>query len=141
MWKDETLKTHFGSLANIAEYDLEDKAYQSLPRLLLHDFGIETKEPLYRRFVLDNKGKQIEVNIFSVAVRNGETIQVIGEAKSQLSRRKVDEFLRKKVRRLQGAYPPLFPILITYMISEPDVEKYANEKGVHLYYSYQFMES
>ncbi len=51
-----------------------------------------------------------------------------------------DEFLHKKVRRLRGAYPPLFPILITYMTSGPEVAAYANEKGVHLDYSYQFMD-
>jgi uncharacterized coiled-coil protein SlyX len=136
--KIDDLRTQVGGLSATVGYGLEDKAYHALPRLLRQDFGIETKEPLYRRHVPDNKGKPIEVNIFGAAVRDGQPVQIIGEAKNQLSQRKIDEFLRKKVRRLHGVYPSLFPILITYMISVPEVAAYADKKGVHLYYSYQF---
>jgi hypothetical protein len=65
----------------------------------------------------------------------------MGESKSQLSKNKIDEFIRKKLKRLEGVYPDLFPIIITHMISEPDVAGYAEEQGIHLYYSYQFTES
>ena len=37
-----------------------------------------------------------------------------------------------------GVYEEIFPIVVTYMISNPDVEEYAKEKGIALYYSYDF---
>jgi hypothetical protein len=40
------------------------------------------------------------------------------------------------INRLKGIYDRIFPILITHMISEPDVEEYAKGKGIILYYSY-----
>jgi hypothetical protein len=83
----------------------------------------------------------LEVNIFGAANQAGKRVQVIGEAKSQLSKSKIDEFIRKKLKRLEGAYPSLFPVLVTYMTADPDVEEYANHQGIHLYYSYQVVES
>jgi hypothetical protein len=50
----------------------------------------------------------------------------------------VDDFIRKKLRRLEGVFPEVFPVLVTYMVTEPDVEDYVREKGIALYYSYDF---
>ncbi len=133
--------TIVGGLSDTVGYGLEDKAYPYLPRLLKQDFNIETQEPLYRRFVTDKTRQQIKVNLFCSAIRDGKPVHVIGEAKSQLSKSKIDKFIRKKLKRLEGTYPALFPILITYMASEPDVEAYAVQQGIHLYYSYQFVVS
>jgi len=63
---------------------------------------------------------------------------IVGEGKSQLSKKGVDEFISKKLKRLEGVYEEIFPLLITYMISEPEVEDYAREKGIAIYYSYDF---
>ncbi|MEW6620127.1 MAG: hypothetical protein AB1422_12470 [bacterium] len=51
---------------------------------------------------------------------------------------KVDEFIKKKLKRLKGVGKEIFPILVTHMISEPDAEEYVKEKGITLYYSYDF---
>ena len=63
---------------------------------------------------------------------------VFGEAKSQLSKRLVRELLNKKLQRFSGVFQEILPVLVTYMISEPDAEEYAKAKGITLYYSYQF---
>lgn len=128
-----------GGISATIGYGLEDKAYQSLPGLLQRDFGITMEGPLYRRFVKDNTGQDIGVNIFCAATQAGKQIHIVGEVKSQLSKTKIDEFIRKKLKRLGGVYPDLFPIVITHMISSADVADYAEGQGIHLYYSYQFV--
>jgi len=120
-------------------YVLENEAIKSLPGLLKNDFGIKVKKGLKRTYVKDDEGKMIEVNIIGEGEKNGKKIVIIGESKSQLSKRNVDEFIKKKLKRLEGVYKEIFPILITHMVSQPDVEEYATKKGIKkIYYSYQF---
>jgi hypothetical protein len=129
-------RTQLGGLSMTIGYTLEDKAFKALPALLKKDYGLIVKEKLKRKFVTDNKGQPVEVNIIGQADQNGQTSVIVGEAKSQLSKNDIDAFMRKKLNRLKGIYDRIFPILITYMISEPDVEEYAKGKGIILYYSY-----
>lgn len=129
-------RTQLGGLSMTIGYTLEDKALKALPALLKKDYGLIVKEKLKRKFVTDNKGQPVEVNIIGQADQNGQTSVIVGEAKSQLSKNDIDVFLKKKLNRLKGIFDRIFPILITYMISEPDVEEYAKGKGVSLYYSY-----
>jgi hypothetical protein len=129
-------RTQLRGLSMTIGYTLEDKAFKALPALLKKDYGLIVKEKLKRKFVTDNKGQPVEVNIIGQADQNGQTSVIVGEAKSQLSKNDIDAFMRKKLNRLKGIYDRIFPILITYMISEPDVEEYAKGKGIILYYSY-----
>lgn len=50
----------------------------------------------------------------------------------------IDTFIRKKLKRLQGVHPHLFPILVTHMVSDSKVQKYAEGKGIAVYKSSQF---
>ena len=134
----DDLRKQVGGLSITVGYTIENEAYRALPRLLERDFGIEVESELKRQFVADNTGEYIEVNIFGQARRNGDTITIVGESKAQLSKNDVDAFIRRKLQRLQGAYPNPFPILVTHMISERDVEEYARQQGIAVYYSYQF---
>ncbi|MBN1106547.1 MAG: hypothetical protein JXL84_24305 [Deltaproteobacteria bacterium] len=84
----------------------------------------------------DRAGRSLEVNIYGEAARNGDTVMIIGEAKSQLSRKGVDEFLRKRVKCFEESFPKILPVLITYMTTSADVEEYAKEKGIALYFSF-----
>jgi len=61
----------------------------------------------------------IEVNIIGEGEKNGRKITIIGESKSQLSKRNVDEFIKKKLERLEEVYKEIFPVLITHMVSPP----------------------
>lgn len=132
------MRTDFGNFSDSVGFSLEDRSYKALPELLKRDFGIIVKTKLKRQYINDNKGEFIEINIVGPASRDGQDIMIIGESKSQLSKNKVDEFIRKKLNRLQGVFNEIFPLMITYMISEPDVEDYAKQNGITLYYSYDF---
>jgi hypothetical protein len=129
-------------LSKTAEYTLANEAYKFLPILLKNEFSLEIKENLVRKFVTDYKGEPIEINIIGEAARNGDRVVIVGEAKAQLSKSKIDRFLNKKLGRLKGVFEAeLFPILVTHMISEPDVPEYARMQGIkRLYYSYEFVD-
>jgi len=131
-------RRQLGGLSQTLGYVLENEAIKNLPGLLKNDFGISVKEGLKRTYVKDNEGKMIEINIIGEGKKNGKKIVIIGESKSQLSKRNIDEFIKKKLKRLEGVYKEIFPVLITHMVSQPDVEKYATKKGIKIYYSYQF---
>ena len=127
-----------GGLATTIGYSLENKAYKVLPQLLQRDFGLIVQGRLKRGYLKDNQGKELEVNIIGQALQDGKTVTIIGESKSQLSKQKVDEFIRKRWQRFEGVIPACFPILITHMISNSSVEEYAKKKGIAVYYSYDF---
>jgi hypothetical protein len=52
--------------------------------------------------------------------------------------RKVDDFIRKKLKRLEGIFDEMFPLVVTDMTSSSGVEKYVKEQGIALYYSYDW---
>ncbi len=120
------------------DYRLENEAFKALPELLQRDFGIIVRGRPKRKYVTDNKGKSIEVNIIGEATKEGKEVVIVGESKSQLSKNDVDNFVRRKLNRLESVFREMFPILITHMTTAPDVEEYVKEKGIALYYSYDF---
>ena len=130
-------REQLGGLAHAVGYLLEDRAFVGLPRLLAEE-GFEVEEPFRREYLQIGHERWLEVNIYGVIRRNGERFYVIGEAKTQLKKRDVDQFLRhlKEVERwLPGRR--LFPLLVTYQTS-PQVREYVRKKGLRLYFSYQF---
>lgn len=127
-----------GGLSITVGYTLENEAYKALPRLLEENAGITVKGRLKRQYIIDNKDQYIEVNIVGEASKNDKKVMIIGEGKSQLSKKGVDEFIRKKLNRLTGMFEEIYPILVTHMTSDPHVEEYAKGKGIALYYSYDF---
>ena len=130
-------REQLGGLAHAVGYLLEDRAFVGLPRLLAEE-GFEVEEPFRREYLQVGHERWIEVNIYGVIRRNGERFYVIGEAKTQLKKRDVDQFLRhlKEVERwLPGRR--LFPLLVTYQTS-PQVREYVRKKGLRLYFSFQF---
>ena len=133
-------REQLGGLSITVGYVLENEALKALPRILKKEFGIELKERLVRKFIRDREGKDIEINIIGRGKRNGKEVIIIGEGKVQLSKNKVREFVRKKLRRVEGVFrEELFPILVTHMISEPDVEEFAKSQGIKkIFYSYEF---
>jgi len=131
---------HFqvGGLERTVGYGLENQAYKSLPRLLERDFGIVVTERLKRQWMRDNTDAEIEVNIVGEGMRDGKKITIIGECKSHLSKNKTDDFIRKKLERLEGVFDEIFPLVVTHMTSSSGVEDYVKEQGIALYYSYDW---
>jgi hypothetical protein len=136
---DDTNK-QLGGLAATVGYTLENEAYRYLPRLLERDFGVLVEEPLYRDFLRDLKGQDVEVNILGKARQNSESILIVGESKAQLSKRDVDTFLRKRVEKLDTGGLRPFPVLVAHMVTQRGTVEYAQGKGVAVYLSYQFQQ-
>jgi len=131
------MRQELGGLSHTVGYDLENKAYVSLPALLKERFDIVVEEPLYRRFIEDSEGNPLEVNVIGRASRGSERLRIVGEAKSQLSKKAIEEFVRKRLNRLPADDRVPFPLLITHMISEPDAQDFARDRGIALFYSYE----
>ena len=131
-------RKQLGGLSATVGYRLEDEAFKGLPQLLKRNFGIIVQGRLKRQYVRDNKGEEIEVNIVGEAVKDGRKVVIVGEGKGQLSKNDVNRFIRKKLKRFEGVFEEIFPVLVTYITSQPDVERYVKDKGIALYYSYDF---
>ncbi|MEJ5300731.1 MAG: hypothetical protein WHS38_07065 [Thermodesulforhabdaceae bacterium] len=131
-------RRQLGGLTATVGYRLEDEAFKALPKLLEQDYGLTVRGRLKRKFVKDQQGQYIEVNIIGEAEKDGQLLTIIGESKSQLSRKDIDNFIRKKLKILEKVFANVFPVLVTYMVSQPNAEDYAKEKGIALYYSYDF---
>ena len=134
---DETRK-QLGGLSHTVGYILENEAYRALPALLKADHGIELEDRLIRTYLTTDRGYPVEVNIFGRGRRNGREVVVLGESKSQLSAKNIDHFIQGRLTRLEPLFEDVFAILVTHMISSPDVAAYAQERSIALYYSYQF---
>jgi hypothetical protein len=135
-------RRQLGGLTQTVGYTLENESYKFLPRLLAKDHGIALKEKLRRGYLQYAEGRDIEVNILGKGELGGKEILILGECKSQLSKNDVDTFIRKKLERVKEvAGAEIFPVLVTHMISQRDVEAYARRKGIPLYYSYDFVEA
>ena len=129
-------RDQFDHISHVGEYILEDKAYEGLPPILKKEFGIEVKE-LKRDFIEIAPEKYEEINIIGKGKKDGTSIWIIGECKTQLKKRDVDNFL-KEVSRIEKFFPgEKILVAVTYTTS-PKIKKYAEEKGIKLYFSYQF---
>ncbi len=130
-------KKMVGGLSHTYGYTLENSAYKALPGLLERDFGIKVEGMLIRKYIEYLDGRHDEVNIFGKARKNGKEVWVVGEAKVRISKKEINDFL-KMVERLDTIIRGeklLIGVIHTIM---PDVEKYAQSKGIKVYWSYEF---
>jgi len=131
-----SLKEEVGGLSHTVGYRLEDEAIKSLPSLLKRDMDIEVIGRLRRDFLEVAPHKYIELNIWGEGERNGKKYVIIGEAKSQLKKRDVDDFMDKVEEIKRYVSEEQICLLVTY-ITSPDVRRYAEEKGIKIYFSYE----
>ena len=130
-------RKQLGGLAHTVGYVLEDRAFVGLLPLLEREYGLKVLEPLKRDFVEIGPGKYLEVNILGKAVQDGKKFVIIGECKTQLKKEDINKFL-KTLNLLKDIFTEeIFPVLVTYHAS-PQVQNYVRQKGLKLYFSYQF---
>lgn len=131
----QDMKQEMGGMSHAIGYGLEDQSYLTLPPVLKRDHAITLKGRLKRGFLETGRNKYIEINIWGQGERDGKSIEIIGEAKTQLKKKDVDKFLQT----LQAIQPhidhSIHPICITYQTS-PAVSQYAKDKGISLYFTY-----
>jgi ABC-type transporter Mla subunit MlaD len=141
--RTDDIARQLGGMAMDLGYLLENDAYESLPSLLERDYGVRVLTPLTRDFVEDDKGNEYEVNIFGEGERDGERVLIVGECKTQLSKQEIDRFLRRKIKPVQRIFSgrTLFPVMVGHAVTSKQVQRYAQERGVAVYLSYQFRRS
>ena len=130
-------REQLGGLAHTVGYVLEDRAYKGLPALLKRDFQVELIEPLRRDYLEIGPNRYLEINIFGKAKTDGQDIWIVGEAKTQLKKRDVDAFIKNLAKIKEHLGDRLLPIVVTYQ-TPPPIRKYAKEKGLKVYFSYEF---
>jgi multidrug efflux pump subunit AcrA (membrane-fusion protein) len=131
-------REQLGGLSHTFGYFLENEAYKYLPKLLQRDFGLEIEGRLLRDHIEIAPNRYEEINIYGKGKIQGKPIIILGEAKTQLKKADIDNFL-KKVDRLQKILPEdkIF-ILVTHQTS-PQIKNYAQSKGLKIYFSYEFI--
>lgn len=136
---DEHKKTReqLGGLSHSFGYVLEDRAYKGLPELLKKDFGIELIEPLKRDYIQVGKNRYVEVNIIGKGKRYDKEVLIIGDSKTQLKKTDIDNFLYNVRKIEKNVKNKIILIAVTFQAS-PQVREYAKEKGIKLYFSYEF---
>ncbi|SFM85079.1 hypothetical protein [Thermodesulforhabdus norvegica] len=131
-------REHLGGLSHSVGYILENQAYRALPELLRKDFGLEVRDRLKRDLIEVGKSRWEEINIIGRGLKDGEEIIILGEAKTQLKKKDVDSFVRKVARLEEFRERNKLLICVTHQVLNPEVIKYATNKGVHkIYFSYE----
>lgn len=133
------LEKQLGGITHTIGYALEDPAYRALPRLLQQDYGIQVLEALRRETLQLPDETILEVNILGKIVHEGTVKTLVGESKSQLSRRHIRRFLRS-LRRLRDRFGEVFPVMVAHAAAEPELKEHTRAHGVAVYFSYEFNE-
>lgn len=126
-----------GNLSDTVGYGLEDRAMKELPQLFRKRYNIEVDGKLVRKFVKYN-GRHDEINIFGKGEKENRKLYIIGEAKSRLSKKHIDDLI-KLVKRLEDngvISGDRFLFMVTYSAT-PDAEEYAKDKSVEVIWSFE----
>jgi DNA repair exonuclease SbcCD ATPase subunit len=116
-------------------YLLEDRAMKSLPKILKKKYNIRTVGNFVRDYFIIN-GEHVEVNIFGKVKKGNKEYILIGEAKSQVTKKAIDKFLKKCDKISKKFSKETIKVFISY-IFPPGIKEYAEEKGIVLIPSYE----
>jgi chromosome segregation ATPase len=126
----EKTRENLAGLSHTVGHLLEDRAIKSLPKIL-KKYGIEVVGELSRDYI-EVGGEYIEVNIYGKAIKDGKEYILLGEAKTRVSIKAIDEFIEKCDLISKEA----IRVFISY-IFPPHIKEYAKEKRIILIPSYQ----
>jgi len=116
-------------------YLLEDRAMKSLPKILKRKYNIKAVGNFVRDYFIIN-GEHVEVNIFGRVKKGNKEYILIGEAKSQVTKKAIDKFLKKCDKISKKFSKETIKVFISY-IFPPGIKEYAEEKGIVLIPSYE----
>jgi DNA repair exonuclease SbcCD ATPase subunit len=116
-------------------YLLEDRAMKSLPKILKRNYNIKAVGNFVRDYFIIN-GEHVEVNIFGRVKKGNKEYILIGEAKSQVTKKAIDKFLKKCDKISRSFSKETIKVFISYIFS-PGIKEYAEEKGIVLIPSYE----
>ena len=116
-------------------YLLEDRAMKSLPKILKRKYNFKAVGNFVRDYFTIN-GEHVEVNIFGKVKKGNKEYILIGEAKSQVTKKAIDKFLKKCDKISKKFSKETIKVFISY-IFPPGIKEYAEEKGIVLIPSYE----
>jgi DNA repair exonuclease SbcCD ATPase subunit len=116
-------------------YLLEDRAMKSLPKILKRKYNIKAVGNFVRDYFIIN-GEHVEINIFGRVKKGNKEYILIGEAKSQVTKKAIDKFLKKCDKISRRFSKETIKVFISYIFS-PGIKEYAEEKGIVLIPSYE----
>jgi len=127
------LAIQVGRLSDAVGFGLEDIARVVLPGWLHRHEGIEVEE-LSRRFIRLDTG-EVEVNLYGEGTRNGKKVIVLGESRSRIYERDVQEFDTKVEGVARTLKDEVYKLMFGFLI-HPSAEVEAQRRGVKLVASY-----
>jgi hypothetical protein len=121
-----TLAQQVGRLSETLEFTLEDLARELTPAYLAQRYGIVVGALKRRFFFLD--GEEVEVDFYGEGTRDSEAVAIIGEVRSRIYGRDVDD-AAKRAERLAPQVPgkPV-PVLFGFVI-HPSAREAAARTG------------
>ncbi len=126
-----------GGISHTIGYTLENEAYKALPAILKKRYNITVEGRLLRKFIEYADGKEEEINILGKGKIDGKKVNIIGEAKSQLSIKDIDDFL-KRIKRLEKVISGEKFLIAVAHSAKPSVIKHAEAKKIAVFLSYEF---
>jgi len=131
------IQRQVGGLSHTVGYTLENEAYKALPGILKERYNITVEGRLLRKFIEYPDGKEDEINIFGKGRVNEKALYIIGEVKTQLSIRQIEDFI-KKAKRLDKFFPEEKFLLAVTHSARPTVIKHAEAEKIAVIHSYEF---
>jgi hypothetical protein len=126
-------------ISDVFAYTLKNQSYKGLPPLLKRDLGLEIEDRLIRRYLpTEKEGQHLQVNIYGWGKKNGKKTLILGEAKTSISRREISRFQKivKRAAQLENITSnDICQVIVVHDVT-PNIEKYAKEQGIQLYWSY-----
>ena len=116
-------------------YELANISYKALPRLLRERYGLEIEGKLIRRYVPVGR-KEIQVNIYGHARKDGRRLLVLGECKVRPSCREIERFEKYARRIAEGENVEPFLVFVSHDFP-PKIEKLLQDKGIAYFWSYE----
>jgi len=131
------IKKELGGLSHSVGYNLENQAYKALPKLLKERYGIEVEDKLFREYLELPDGSEEEINIFGKGKADGKEIYILGEAKTNLTEKDIENF-KKKVKKIEGIIGgEKFLIFVAHTV-RPKIRKKIEEEKIPVFLSYEF---
>jgi len=130
------LRTQVGRLSEVVGFGLEDIARELVPYWLREVHGVTLEGGLRREFLTLN-GREVEVNLYSIGLRQGRAVEVVGEAKSRIYGGDVLRFHREVVGPLREAGREVVAFMVGFSI-HPSARREAEERGISVIAAYEF---
>ncbi len=122
----QALAQQVARLGDTIGFTLEDLAREVTPAYLAHHYGIQVSQ-LDRHFVVIDE-QELEVDFYGEGRRNGELVTIVGEVRSRIYGRDVEEAVRRATRiapQLRGT-----PVIVLFgFVIHPSAREAANRMG------------